>query len=36
MQRAAWWREGIVTNASPDTKKRKVREMEHLEMECIA
>jgi hypothetical protein len=29
----AWWREGIVTNASPGTKKRKVREMENLEME---
>jgi hAT family C-terminal dimerisation region len=29
----AWWREGIVTNASPGAKKRKVSEMEHLEME---
>jgi hypothetical protein len=28
----AWWREGIVADASPGTKKRKVREMEHLEM----
>jgi hypothetical protein len=29
----AWWRKGIVTNASPGMKKRKAREMEHLEME---
>jgi hypothetical protein len=28
----AWWREGIMANASLGTKKRKVREMEHPEL----
>jgi hypothetical protein len=29
----AWWRERIIINTSPGTKKRKVREMKHLEIE---
>jgi hypothetical protein len=29
----AWLKKRIIANASPGTKKRKVREMEHLEID---